>query len=231
MAKGEVFTAKVQQIAAGGAGLTRQEGKSVFIPLTAPGDVVRCRVVNERGTWAEAELVELLERSPQRVDPECPLYGICGGCSLQHLSYKAQLDAKAAILRDAFVRIGGFQPPAAQVRECAPFGCRNRVQFHSGRGERGEFVQCGFMGRRSSRLVPLDDCPAADMGIRAALKEGTISGDGRERFTVYSCGKTFLCEGGQERGRVSLVGRDLAMDATVFFQSNAAMLELLIADV
>jgi len=232
MSEGEVFTARVQSIAAGGAGFARPEGKSVFIPLSAPGDLLRCRISKDRKTWAEAEIVEILEPSAVRVAPECSLYGICGGCDLQHLSYTAQLDAKAAILTDAFKRIGGFQPPEAQVRAGAPFGYRNRVQFHSGQNVTdSNFVECGFMGRKSSTLVPLTDCPAADAGIRAALKEGKISGGGRKRFTVYSHGATFLVEGGQERGRVSLLGKELAMDVTVFFQSNAAMLELLIADV
>ena len=89
----------------------------------------------------------------------------------------------------------------------------------------------GFRERRSSALVALEDCPVADSGIRAALKGGSLRPPpDKERFTVYSRGTTFLAEGGLERGRVPLLGRELAMDVKVFFQSNAAMLELLIRD-
>jgi 23S rRNA (uracil1939-C5)-methyltransferase len=79
--------------------------------------------------------------------------------------------------------------------------------------------------------VPLDDCPVADSGIRKALQEGKLlPPPGRERFAVFSSKKTFLCEGVIEQGRVFVLDRELAMDVRVFFQSNTAMLELLIGD-
>jgi len=88
----------------------------------------------------------------------------------------------------------------------------------------------GFMERKSSRLVALGDCPVAEAGIRKALKDEKFQWPNKKRFTVYSNGKTFLVEGGTERGLVSVLGRELVMDAGVFFQSNATMLELLIGD-
>jgi 23S rRNA (uracil1939-C5)-methyltransferase len=79
--------------------------------------------------------------------------------------------------------------------------------------------------------VVLDDCPVAESGIRKALREGRLlPPQGRERFNVFSRQKTFLCEGMTEQGRVSVLDREIAMDVRVFFQSNAAMLELLIED-
>jgi len=222
----KTFTARVERIAAGGAGIARPDGKSVFIDLSAPGDLVRFRLVKEYKTWARAELLEILEPSPLRISPLCPLYGRCGGCSLQHLTYEAQIEAKTAILRDAFKRIGGFEPPSIRLRSSAPFEYRNRLQFH-----RTDDGNCGLMERKSTRPVALDDCPVAEPGIRRALKEGRLRGPSdKKRFTVYSRGKTFLVEGQTERGFVSILDRELALDVKVFFQSNAAMLELLIAD-
>ena len=229
MAKGDFFTAQVERITSGGAGIARLDGKSVFIELTAPGDTVSFRIQKERKAWAEGELLEILEPSSQRVTPVCPLYGCCGGCSLQHLNYEAQIESKTAILRDACIRIGGFDPPTIGVRGSAPFEYRNRVQFH--KIEELNHSKLGFMERKSSQLVELKDCPVADAGIRNALKAGTIKAPNKKRFNVYSQGNTFLCEGGAEQGRVSILGRELAMDVTVFFQSNAAMLELLIKDI
>lgn len=229
MARGANFTVRVERIAAGGAGIARLEGKSIFIELTSPGDLVRCKIIKEHKSWAEAELLEIEESSPQRTDPVCPLYGRCGGCSLQHLNYKSQIEAKTAILRDAFIRIGGVTPPEIRVRESPPFEYRNRVQFHKIE-DRGR-VRLGFKERKSSQVTVLSDCPVADAGIRKVLKEGNLSPPpGRERFNVFSKGKTFLSEGGTSRGRVAVLDRELSIDAAVFFQSNAGMLELLITD-
>jgi 23S rRNA (uracil1939-C5)-methyltransferase len=226
MARGEIFTARVEGVAAGGAGIARVEGKSVFIDLTAPGDLVRGRITKEHRSWAEAVLLETIEPSPQRAEPPCPLFGRCGGCSLQHLSYDAQIDVKRAILLDSCKRIGGFAPPEIRVRRSEPFGYRNRVQFHVDSGNNPCFKE-----RKSDHLVPVDDCPVADEGIRRALRERknmTISV--RKRFNMYTFRYTYLVEGASERGTVSILGKELFMDVKVFFQSNAAMLEPLIND-
>jgi len=226
MARGEIFNARVERIAAGGAGVAGFEGKRVFIEFAAPQDLVRCQIKKDHKTWAEAEILEILEESPHRAEPVCPLYGRCGGCTLQHLNYEAQIEAKIAILRDAFSRIGGIDPININIRRSSPFEYRNRMQFHKTASNKP-----GFKERKSSRLVVLEDCPVADIGIRKALREGKIRPPpGRERFTVFSRKKTFLCEGVIEQGRVSILNNDLAVDASVFFQSNVEMLELLIAD-
>ena len=226
MARGEIFTARIERVAAGGAGIARVEGKSVFIDLTAPEDLVRGRITNEHRSWAEAELLETLEPSSLRAAPVCPFFGRCGGCSLQHLGYEAQIEVKISILLDSCKRIGGFVPPQIRVRRSEPFGYRNRVQFHLD----SDNNPC-FKERKSSRLVAVNDCPVADEGIRRALREGKIaSPEVRKRFNVYSFRYTFLVEGAGGRGNVSILDRKLFMDVRVFFQSNAAMLELLIKD-
>jgi len=226
MARGEIFSARVERIAAGGAGVAGYEGKRVFIELTAPQDLVRCQIKKDHKTWAEAELLEILEESPRRAEPVCPLYGRCGGCSLQHLNYETQIEAKTAILKDAFSRIGGIFLQEISIRISSPFEYRNRMQFHK--------TACnkpGFKERKSSRLVSLDDCPVADIGIHKALREGKIQQPpGRERFTVFSRKNTFLCEGVNEQGRVYVLDKELTIDASVFFQSNVETLELLIWD-
>jgi len=226
MARGEIFSARVERIASGGAGVAGYEGKRVFIELTAPQDLVRCQIKKDHKTWAEAELLELLEESPRRAEPLCPLYGRCGGCSLQHLDYEAQIEAKTAIVKDAFSRIGGIVLQDIRLRRSSPFEYRNRLQFHKTASNKP-----GLKERKSSRLVALDDCPVADIGIRKALREGKIRPPpGKERYTVFSSRKTFLCEGAIEHGRVSVLDKELVIDAGVFFQSNVEMLEPLIAD-
>jgi 23S rRNA (uracil1939-C5)-methyltransferase len=226
MAGSEIFSARVERIAAGGAGIAAHEGKRVFVEFAAPGDLVRCQIKKDHKTWAEAEILEILEASPQRAEAVCPLYGRCGGCTLQHLVYEAQIEAKTEILRETFSRIGGIVQNEIRLRKAAPFEYRNRMQFH-----RTACNHLGLKEKKSSGLVVIDDCPVADNGIREALREGKLlPPPGKERFAVFSSKKTFLCEGETERGRVSILDRELAMDVRVFFQSNVAMLELLVVD-
>jgi 23S rRNA (uracil1939-C5)-methyltransferase len=205
--------------------------------LAAPGDIVAGRILREKRDWAQAELVAVESPSPNRVAPRCPLFGTCGGCSLQHIAYEAQAGEKALILRDAFARLGGIVLPAGTpfVRS-APWEYRNRVQLH--RNDRGGAP--GFKARKSGAVIPVPDCPVADPGIRAALREASIlppdpPDPSSDRFTVYGRGETLLGEGSirgttKRRGTVLLRGRELCMDAGIFFQSNGAMQEKLIDD-
>ena len=234
-ASNETFTAHIQSIAAGGSGVTRLNGKTVFADFTAPGDFARLRITKDHKTWAEAELIEVIKPSPERISPVCDLYSRCGGCNLQHLNYKAQLNAKTEILLQAFSRIGGIEVPEIKCRESEPFEYRNRFQFHSlavGTGTGG--FGLGFKERKSSDVVMLGDCPVACKPIRNALRHGTfdnfIESPMKSRFNVYAHGDTFLVEGRNEKGRVSLLDKEISLDVKLFFQSNAGMLESLITD-
>ncbi|MDR1587711.1 MAG: TRAM domain-containing protein [Treponema sp.] len=231
MAMGEIFNSKIEGIAAGGAGIARLGNTPVFVEMTAPGDRVNCRVVEEHRGWARAELLETSEASADRVDPACPFYGRCGGCGLQHVKYEAQLAAKGAILRSAFERIGGFSPPSPPLIPSEPWEYRNRVEFHR-LGNAG----FGLMARKSAEVIPIADCPVADPGIRTALKK-TALGERvlalppeKDRFAVYARRGVFLGEGGISRGKIRLLDTEISLDAGVFFQSNGTMLEKLIVD-
>jgi 23S rRNA (uracil1939-C5)-methyltransferase len=221
------FTAPVEHIAAGGDGVLRYRGEAYFMSLTAPGDRVVGRITGKN----RAELVELAEASPLRVRPVCPLYGGCGGCSLQHLSYEAQLAEKKLILEDSLRRIGGLSvPPAVKVLPSPPWEYRNRFEFHRV-PVNGRAPAAGFKGRKSGTVVPAPDCPVADPVIRRALREGRVRPPPeKDRFTVYGRGGLLLCEGGNQAGEVSFLGRTLVMDGGLFFQSNGTMLEALLRD-
>src|SRR5512139_2641836 len=97
----------------GGEALGRlEDGRMVFVPFALPGETVRVRLVEEKRGYARAQLVEVLQASPERIQPRCAHFGLCGGCHYQHLSYPAQLRAKSAILREQLERIGGVDDPA-----------------------------------------------------------------------------------------------------------------------
>jgi len=225
----ELLEARIETIASGGAGLARLDGKPVFIKGGIPGERLVCRITKDHRSWAQAEMLELLDASTDRVKPCCGVYGICGGCNLQHLDYKAQLAAKTAILKDAFVRIGGFQPPEPIVIPSEPWEYRNRMQFH-----KSSVVLWGLKSEKSSGLVPIPDCPIADPGIRRLLREEEkktlLTPLGKDRFTVYARAGLFLSEGGPSRGKTRILDQELVLDVSLFFQSNGAMLEKLITD-
>jgi len=222
--KDTLHKAQITKITAGGAGLAHIEGKAVFIEGTAPGETVLCRITTEHRSWAQAELQEVLVASPDRVQPVCPLWGKCGGCNMQHLSYPAQLAAKTTILTEAFTRIGGFSPSQPLVFPSEPWEYRNRMQFHAIRGETG--TMWGLKARKKGEIIPIPHCPIADPGIRAMQAE--FLPPGKDRFTVYTRNGLFLCEGGVERGKTRVLDRELTLDVGVFFQSNGIMLEKLI---
>jgi 23S rRNA (uracil1939-C5)-methyltransferase len=172
-------------------------------------------------------VVEIVEASPLRIPPACPQYGICGGCSLQHLAYDSQLEAKKSIQKEAFTRIGAITAPEPVIFPSSSWEYRNRMQFH--RLPKAPGV--GLMARKLNKVIPLSDCPVADRGIRELLGSGKLSPPpDKDRFTLYSRDGLLLREGGISRGKVKLRGEALLLDAAVFFQSNAVLLERLIGD-
>ncbi len=145
--EGAAATAVVEitGIAAGGAGVGRlPDGRAVFVPRTAPGERVLARVVEAKRRWARARLLRVLSSAPERRQAPCPYYARCGGCTLEHLSYAAQLQAKAALVAEALARIGGVRAPVPEVTASPEeFRYRNRVSFTLVRLEHGH-VLAGF---------------------------------------------------------------------------------------
>lgn len=127
------FDITIHTLTYGGEALGRlPDGKAIFVPFALPGERVRVRVVEEKRGHARADLLEVLEASPDRIRPLCMHYSVCGGCHYQHMQYEAQLVAKAAILKDQFERIGKLTAP--NIRATVPaahfYYYRNYVQFH-----------------------------------------------------------------------------------------------------
>jgi 23S rRNA (uracil1939-C5)-methyltransferase len=227
----DIFIAQVESIASNGAGVMSNRGQRVFADCTAPDDIVRARITEDHKGWARAELLEIVEPSPKRIAPLCPLFGKCGGCSLQQLSYDAQIAEKVSILKSALTRIGGLNAvdiPELQIKSGPAFAYRNRVQFHcSPQG-------IGFKVKQSEEIVPITHCPVAATGINDALagRSGEIAPSiGHDRFTVYSYQDAFLVEGRKSKGTIKILDKNIVLDAGVFFQSNAVMLEMLIKDI
>ncbi|AJE04864.1 23S rRNA (uracil(1939)-C(5))-methyltransferase RlmD [Geobacter pickeringii] len=146
---------RIDSLAFGGAGFGRIDGKACFVPFTAPGDLARVRIAVAKPSFLEGELVELLERSPMRAVPPCPVFGTCGGCSWQHLNYEAQREAKRSIYAETLWRFGRVPPEVigAAVAAPEPYGYRSRVQFKI-RWSGGR-LHIGFYRRGSHYVVDI----------------------------------------------------------------------------
>ena len=149
---------KIEDVAFGGKGVARDEGKAVFVPFTIEGERVTAKITREKKQFAEGELVELIELSPDRVTPECPYFGRCGGCSYQHISYPHQLELKARQVEQAMRRIGRIAEPPMRpmVPSPLPYGYRNRAQW-AVRDAKPRAL--GYFLPESSVITPIDQCP------------------------------------------------------------------------
>ncbi|MCL2442529.1 MAG: TRAM domain-containing protein [Treponema sp.] len=249
MTVGEIYNLRLESITAGGDALGRFDGKPVFITGGAPDETVLCRIKEDRKTWARAELLEIIKPSPVRTDSFCEHYGKCGGCNLQHIKYNSQLEIKTSILKDSFSRIGKLQPPEPEIIPSPSREYRNRMQFHCLRQKaKGDNYLFGLKEQGSGDITVIHDCPVAVPGIREILNPSSISASSascepeirdlcgkkitippdKDRFTVFSKDDVLLNEGGQQRGIITLLDKEITLDAGVFFQSNCFMLEKLI---
>ena len=157
--KNQILTLRIERLSSDGSGVAHSaDGEAVFVPGTAPGDEARVRIVKDCGRYAFGILDELLTPSPDRIPVDCPVAGPCGGCSLRHLDYAAELRAKQESVLDAFRRIGGLEVPVLDILPSPDADrYRNKVQFPVGIDKNG--VPCiGFYAGRTHRIVPCPDC-------------------------------------------------------------------------
>jgi 23S rRNA (uracil1939-C5)-methyltransferase len=155
---------RIEKPVYGGAFLARVERKAVFVPLTLPGELARVCTVEDRRSYANAEVEEILEPAEERTVPRCAHFGTCGGCHYQHAEYDLQLRMKETILRETLERGGVHAPESIHILAAEPWGYRNRIRLAMDAD--GNF---GYRARRSHSIVPITECPiAAPVLLRAA---------------------------------------------------------------
>ena len=163
----------IERLAAGGDGVARTDGVVVFVPRSAPGDHARVRL-DVRKRFARGTIETLLEPSPDRVEPPCSHYthDRCGGCQIQHLRYRAQLEAKRGIVHDAIVRIGKRVTDAPAI-EASPnqWRYRRKLTLAMRRRRDGTWVVGLHPYDAPSRVFQLYDCPITDEGVLAVWRE------------------------------------------------------------
>lgn len=226
---------KIDTITNEGLGLGRDNNWVVMAPFTLPGELVRVRIFRNHSNYSLADLVEVIEPSPQRVGPKCDLFTQCGGCQYQHLSYLEQLIIKQKQVEAALCRIGGLEidvlPTVASPNK---FYYRSKLTPHYPGNKVGEDYPIGFhyVGSRR-RLVDVAECPIATKAINAALP---LAREEVKAVTSRKRGGTLLlrdAENGVFTHHKDIVSEkvgelELQFTAGDFFQNNPFLLTKLV---
>ncbi len=156
--KNQLIELNIESISSEGSGVGKYEGVAIFVPHTAVGDRITARILKSKKTHAFARVEELIEPSNDRIPPECTVSKVCGGCVYSHISYEAELRAKAQRVRDAIERIGGINTKINSILGSESASrYRNKAQIPVGLSKDGR-VQMGFFAPHSHRIVECEDC-------------------------------------------------------------------------
>lgn len=167
----EEFEAAIVDLTEEGRGVARVDGKVVFVDGALPGEQVRYRLTRRRRDADEAEVTAVLTPSPDRVAPPCPHFGLCGGCSVQHLAPQAQLRLKEKQLLDALARIGKVKPEEIAAPLAGPtWGYRRRARLSVKHVPKKGGVLVGFRERLSPFVAAIDSCAVLDPRVGSKLK-------------------------------------------------------------
>jgi 23S rRNA (uracil1939-C5)-methyltransferase len=249
----------IEKLVYGGAGLGRtEEGKAVFVPYVLPGERVKVQVLQEKKGHIQAELLEVMQPSPQRISPFCKHFGVCGGCAYQHMSYADQLQTKQAIIQEMLQRTCKLESFTLKAMVGSPNETfyRNHVQFHVDADGKTGFLKAG-----SHELVAVEECflPQEELlQLRHTLLLEDASGldwidfrTGDEEPLVYFHGEEpapelevdfpvnllFEHDGapmilsGDEYIVKTINGRPFRVTADAFFQTNEAQTQRLVDEV
>lgn len=158
----EAITLTIDALSDEGRGIGRRDGKAVFVTDALPGEQVQVQIQRRSRRYDEAVLHEVKLTSPHRVEPKCDHYGSCGGCTLQHLSYPAQLDHKQALLQRLLEPWDAGTQWAAPLSG-SPWDYRHRARLLLADGA------AGFRARASHRRIALQECPVLAPPLAALL--------------------------------------------------------------
>ena len=232
------LTVRVESLVFGGAGLAHgPDGRVAFVSFAAPGELVEAQIEREYPDYIQAVTTRVIEPSPDRVEPPCPVFGQCGGCQLQHMSYPAQLAAKETVEREQLRRIGKLDDSVVRpiVGAANPFGYRNHLRFSTGK----KYGDVGYITRRGYGLLKVEACPIAEPWVSDVLPALQGKGAGLHQIQVRHSAETgtylinpevpgLEIESGQTSYVEELAGRRFDVSASAFFQVNHAQAEQMV---
>jgi 23S rRNA (uracil1939-C5)-methyltransferase len=169
---GDELDVTIDSVAFGGDGVARRGKYVIFVPDVIPGERVRVRVTAAKRSYGRGVPVRVMESSPDRVEPRCEVYAVCGGCQYQHVSYKRSLEFKEQQVRDLLLRIGRLavddvRQPIRPAPE--PYGYRAAVALHVTKRE--DTWEAGYFARDNRTFVPVVQCPIATSGVNRLLAQ------------------------------------------------------------
>ncbi len=160
---------QIEKLTFGGAGIGKVEGKVIFVRGGIPGEILKVKITKEKGRYAEAGIEEILRPSSERTPPRCPVFGRCGGCQWQHITYSSQLKYKEEILKETLQRIGGLK--GVEIESIIPspkdYWYRNRVTLSTW-FQKGEH-RVGYHEEKSKGRIAVDGCPISSKPIDRAI--------------------------------------------------------------
>lgn len=165
---GDVIQVQIEKMANRGKGLGRYNEQVVFVPFSAPGDVLNVKIGKVSKNFADAEIVDIVNPSSMRTEAPCPHYTQCGGCHFQHIKYPLQVEMKDALVKETLQRALGSTPLGELLNPIAspqPLNYRNRIQIHF------EGSLLGFVKRNSHSVVPIEACLIAETALNDELKK------------------------------------------------------------
>ena len=234
--RGDVVEMKVDRIVAGGYGFGRAGARPVFVSFGAPGDVARVRIDRVQAAVSFGTVVEVITPGPDRQEPPCPHYGVCGGCDLQHINYKGQLAAKQEILRDALRRIGGFREEfeIPITGSPLPWGYRQRAEWQRDPAT----AALGYFRRASHTIEDISVCyvltPALERlraEFHAESRDLTVreihAAAGDDQIAVSPA----IGEHVNDPVAVKIGDESFRFDAETFFQTNLGIVPAMIDEV
>lgn len=182
---------EVEDIGTDGEGIGHVDGYTLFVKDTVVGDVIEAKIIKAKKNYGYGRLLRIIQPSPDRVKPRCPVARQCGGCQIQEMSYEAQLKFKQQLVRNNLTHIGGITDytlyPVIGMDE--PFHYRNKAQFPVGTDKEGKLVM-GFYAGRTHHIIDHTDCcigapvnAAVLNAVRVYMTENNVSAYQEETHT------------------------------------------------
>jgi 23S rRNA (uracil1939-C5)-methyltransferase/tRNA (uracil-5-)-methyltransferase len=205
-----------------GSGVARHDGWVIFVPFALPGERIRARVFRNHKNYSDADLVDVIEPSPDRVAPACELFGKCGGCQYQHLSYATQLAWKQRQVAELLQRMAKLDAAVEPVIPSPiPMAYRSKITPHFHKPKDGTVAEIGFLrvGTRNS-LIDVPRCPIAmpQLNEQLTLERAEITSGKRH----YKNGATLLLRASEDKvlTQPSDIAREKVKDITFEFQAG-----------
>jgi 23S rRNA (uracil1939-C5)-methyltransferase len=246
---------RIIKMVQGGDGMARlPDGRVCFVQGALPGELCEVVLTFQKKDFTRGRVVRVVEPSPDRVVPKCPLYGKCGGCSLQHLDSQKQAEYMAQVERENFRRLAHAELPENFVIHTGnPWGYRNRARVVPQFARNGECSGFAFREQESNALIPFENCSVLTPALNAFLqgparkifesgslprrlaRPGDVSlnvfDNGKGEVSYYYRGMSHEEFGKNAVSIVEIEGRKIESDASVFFQSNLGLLPELVQSV